>query len=183
MTGSDRVRYHTTRETVPEDGRHHFDAIEASRGEILGPFAVLLNSPELAGRTADLGTYVRFESTLSDADRELAILTTAREFDCPYEWAMHQPIAVEAGVSDAALDVVSERRETDRLDDEAVVIEYGRELFGERSVSDETFDAAFDRYGERGVVELTATMGYYAMIACVLNAFEVRPNADQPQLH
>jgi 4-carboxymuconolactone decarboxylase len=30
------------------------------------------------------------------------------------------------------------------------------------------------------VTELTATMGYYAMLACVLNAFEVLPDEETP---
>ena len=183
MTSSDRVQYHTTRETVSEAGERHFDAIKESRGEILGPFAVLLNSPELAGRTAELGAYVRFGSSLPDADREIAILTTARTFDCAYEWAMHQPIAVEAGVSEATLEAISEEQQTDHLNDtEAIAIEYGRELFEEHTISEDTFEAALDQYGESGVVELTATMGYYSMIACVLNAFNVYPEPDQPQL-
>jgi 4-carboxymuconolactone decarboxylase len=183
MTGSDRVRYHTDRETVPEGHRHHYDDIEESRGGVRGPFAVLLNSPELAGRIGHLGAYVRFEGELSDADRELAILTTARAFDCAYEWAAHAPIAIESGVGERTLDVVAESRPTDDLaDDEAIVVEYGRELFGDHAVSDATFEAALDRFGESGVTELTGTMGYYAMIACVLSAFEVQPRADRPQL-
>lgn len=183
MTGSDRVRYHTDRETVPEGQRHHYDAIAESRDGVSGPFSVLLNSPELAGRIGHLGTYVRFEGELPDADRELAILTTARAFDCAYEWAIHAPIATEAGVSEAAIDAVAESKSTDDLDvGEAVVIEYGRELFGDHAVSDATFEAALDRFGESGVTELTGTMGYYAMIAGVLNAFEVSPSADRPRL-
>lgn len=183
MTGTDRVTYHTARETVPAGQRHHYDDIEASRDEVSGPFSVLLNSPELAGRVAHLGAYVRFESELPDADRELAILTTGRAFDCAFEWASHLPIATEAGVSEAAIDVVAQRRPTDELDEaEALVVDYGRELFEKREVSPATFEAALERYGESGVVELTGTMGYYAMVACVLNAFEVDPGADRPQL-
>ncbi len=183
MTGSDRVRYHTDRESVPEGHRHHYDDIAESRGGVRGPFAVLLNSPELAGRIGHLGAYVRFEGELPDADRELAILTTARAFDCAYEWAAHVPIAAEAGVSESAIDAVAESSPTDDLaTGEAVVVEYGRELFGDHAVSDATFEAALDRFGESGVTELTGTMGYYAMIACVLNAFEVSPSSDRPQL-
>lgn len=183
MTGSDRVQYHTSRETVPEDGRHHYDAIEASRGHVSGPFSVLLNSPELAGRIGHLGAYVRFDSELPDADRELAILTTARAFDCAYEWAAHVPIAEEAGVRSAAIDAVADSLSAEGLDGrERTIVEYGRELFEEHAVSDDTFEAAIERFGESGVTELTGTMGYYAMLACALNAFEVFPRSDQPQL-
>ena len=183
MAGSDRIQYHTTRETVPEGGREYFDSIEESRGRVRGPFSVLLNSPELAGRIGHVGAYVRFESELPDDERELAILTTARAFDCAFEWAAHAPIARAAGLDESTIDVVAESKPADELEgNERIIVEYGRELFGDRRVSDETYEAAFERFGESGVTELTATMGYYSMIACVLNAFEVFPGTDQPRL-
>jgi 4-carboxymuconolactone decarboxylase len=183
MTGSDRIQYITSREEVPKEHRHHYDAIAESRGGVRGPFSVLLNSPELAGRVGHLGAYVRYEGELPDADRELAILATARAFDCAFEWAAHEPIARKAGVGDRTIEIVANSEPTDDLDEgERVIVEYSRELFEEHSVSDGTFDAAFDRFGESGITELTGTMGYYAMLACALNAFEVSPEPDQPSL-
>ena len=183
MAGSDRASYVSDREAVPEEHRHHFDTIEESRGSVRGPFAILMHSPELAGRTAHLGAYVRFEGELPDADRELAILTTARAFDCAYEWAGHVPIARDAGVREEALDVVAEEGPTADLDEaERVVVEYARELLSDHRVSEATFEAALDRFGVTRLVELTATCGYYAMNACTLNAFEVYPDEDQPTL-
>jgi len=40
-------------------------------------------------------------------------------------------------------------------------------------VSETTFQALYARLGERGLVELTATIGYYAMLACTLNALDL----------
>ncbi len=59
----------------------------------------------------------------------------------------------------------------------AVVARLCRELFSDHRVSAATFDAAKARFGVQGVTELPATMGYYAMLACFLNAFEVEPAA------
>ena len=61
-------------------------------------------------------------------------------------------------------------------DDERLVIRYGRELLRDKRVSEGTFSAARDRFGVQGVTELTATLGYYAMLACALNAFGVAPD-------
>ena len=178
-----RVPYLTDREQVAEDGREHYDSIAESRGGVRGPFAVLLSSPEVAGRIGHLGAYVRYESGLPDAVRELAIVTTAREFDCAYEWAAHEPIAREAGVRDEAIDVVAERGSPDDLTaTEALVVTYGRHLFGDHAIPDDLFEDAKAEFGVEGVVELTATMGYYSMIACVLNAFEVKPGEGSPEL-
>jgi 4-carboxymuconolactone decarboxylase len=120
-----------------------FDSIASSRGRLGGPFAVLMSSPEVEGRTAHLGAYIRYESTLSDADRELAIITTSREWDCSYEWSAHAPLALEAGVRQEAVDIVAHRGPTESLiDAEAAVVRYGRELLHPRRVSDATFKAA-----------------------------------------
>lgn len=178
-----RVPYLTDREQISEDGHEAYDSIAESRGHVGGPFGVLLNSPEVADRVGHLGAYVRFESELADPVRELAILTTAREFDCAYEWAAHEPIARDAGVREAAIEAVADRESTDDLaDEESLVVRYGRHLFGEYAVPDPLFEAAEERFGVGGVVELTATMGYYSMIACVLNAFEVIPEEGSPEL-
>ena len=178
-----RVPYLTDRDEVPEPGREQYDSIAESRGGVRGPFAVLLNSPEIAGRIGHLGAYVRYESGLPDAVRELAILTTAREFDCAYEWAAHEPIAREVGVRDQAIEAVADRDSPDDLTEtESLVVAYGRHLFGGHSVPDALFEDAKAEFGVEGVVELTATMGYYSLIACVLNAFEVESSEGGPEL-
>ena len=173
----------TSRDDVPSEYGHIFDAIAESRGRVSGPFSMLLHSPEVAGRTAHLGAYIRFESTLSPADRELAIITTSREFDCDFEWSAHEPLAREAGVRAEAVDAVANRAGVESLlEEEAVVVRYARELFRDHRVSDETFEAARSRLGDQGVTELTATLGYYAMLACALNAYEVEPAPGTPRL-
>ncbi len=178
-----RIHQITKKEEIPSDKRHIVDAIIQSRGQITGPFPTLLHSPEVAGRVAHLGAYLRFESTLPPADKELAILTAAREFDCNYEWAAHVILARKAGVHEEAITIVANQGPLGTLTaDEALVIQYGRELFRKHQVSETTFQAAKARYGEQGLVELTATMGYYGMIACVLNAFAVEPAPDAPHL-
>ena len=183
MTEQARIPFITEREQLSEDQRHNYDSIVESRGGVRGPFGVLLNSPEVAGRVGHLGAYIRFEGELPGTVRELAILTAAREFDCAFEWAAHEPIARDEGVREEAIDAVAHRAPVDDLTEtEALVVRYGRELFREHEVADATFRSAEDRFDERGVVELTATMGYYGMIACMLNAFEVMPSDDSPEL-
>ena len=178
-----RVPLIEQRGDVPEEATHHFDSIASSRGRISGPFAVLLNSPEVAGRAAHLGAYIRFESTLDPDIKELAIISAAREFDCDYEWSAHVVLARQAGVRAEAIDAVANRGPLDSLtSDESLVIGYGREMFRKKRVSDATFDAARERFGVQGVTELTATMGYYGMLACALNTFEVEPAADAERL-
>lgn len=174
-----RMPFVTDREALPEDQRHSYDLIADSRGGVPGPFGVLLNSPELGGRIGHLGAYVRFEGELADDDRELAILATAREFDCAFEWAAHVPIAREAGVREAAIDAVADEADVaDLRDRERLIVRYARHLLRDHAIPDDLFERAKGTFGESGITELTATIGYYAMIACTLNAFEVLPEGD-----
>ena len=166
------------RQELPEAKRDVYDEIVGSRGSIVGPFGVLLNSPEAARRIAHLGAYIRFESTLSPATREIAILVAGREADCQFEWTYHEPEAREAGVSAAAITSIRDKRDIDGLsDDEAIPARYCQELIRNKRVSAETFQQAHQRLGDQGITELTATVGYYTMLACVLNAMEVEPEA------
>lgn len=176
MPNSDRVPFITDRADVPPDGDPRYDSIAESRGRIVAPFAVLLNSPELAGRVADVGAYIRFEGALSPRDRELAILTTARERECAFEWAAHVPIAEDAGVERAAIDAIEARRDSDAFHGEAgELVAFCWELAATNRIAAATYEPVHERLGDQGVVELVATVGYYSMIACVLNAFEVLP--------
>ncbi len=173
----------TDREEIPEEQRHIYDEIESSRGQVRAPFSLLLNSPDVAGYTAKLGAYIRFESALPPATRELAILTTAREFDCSFEWAHHVPLAVEATVRQEAIDVVANDGPLEELTaHETIIVRYGRELFREHRVSEEAYRTARARLGDRGLMELTATMGYYSMMACTINALEIATPPGAPVL-
>ena len=172
----------TRREDVPEEAHHIFDAIVRSRGGVRGPLAVLLHSPEVAARVAHLGAYLRFESSLPAPDRELAIITSAREIESEYEWASHAPLAREAGVREEVINIVGRRGNLDELNErEATVVRYTQELLRQRRISNTVFEAARRQLGNRGVMELTATVGYYAMVAYVLFACEVPPPAGGPR--
>ena len=166
----------TSRDAVPAEHLAAYDSIAASRGGVRGPFSMLMHSPVLAERTAHLGAYIRFESGLSPLDRELATLAVAFGLQCEYEATAHVPLAAAAGVSEQALEAIRERGSTAGLPaEQAQVIEFARELLHDHRVNDATFRAVRDRLGDQGTVELAATVGYYAMLACTLNACEVKP--------
>jgi 4-carboxymuconolactone decarboxylase len=132
-----------------------------------------MNSPELAGRAAHLGAYIRFESTLTGPIRELAILTTVREFECIYPWTGHVRIAREEGVADETIEVIADNKSVESLDPlEQLVIQFARQLLRDTRIDDSIFDATKDHLGTQGVVELAGTIGYYSTMSCVLNAVD-----------
>ncbi len=167
-----RIPAVTDRDQVPEDQRPVWDAIVASRGSVRGPFALLMHSPEVAGRVAHVGTFVRFESSLEPTARELAAMVTAHLLDCEYEVAAHERQAREAGVPDATLQAIRGDRFGEVDAEYRWVCDLTRQLVVDHRIAPAAFDEARGRLGERGLVELTATIGYYAMIAATLNAFE-----------
>lgn len=166
-----RVPLLNSRELVPEASLEVFDEIIASRGRITPTFGVMLHSPELSRRVAHLGTLIRFESSLPVPVREMAALTAAHIGKCAYEWGAHQASSREHGISEAAIETLLQERAVDGLNEiEALVIRYGRQLLRDHVVDEETFEAARARFGEQGVIDLSATIGYYSMVGCVLNA-------------
>ena len=170
-------------EDVAPAHRDVWTRIAKSRGSVVGPFAALLHSPVLADRTAELGAYIRFDSGLSAMDREIVILSVARALDCHFEWAYHVREARKAGVSAQAIAAIRERRAPAGLSEaEAEIVGYVSQLLVTHRADDRTVAALRARLGVQGLVELTATIGYYAMLACTLNAFDVRPDAGEEEL-
>ena len=172
-----RIPMISTKDQLPSEHHAAWDLIAQSRGQVAGPFGVLLHSPEVAKRAAHLGAYIRFESALSGEQRELAILATARAMDCRYEWAAHVPLAKKAGVRSEAIATLRDRRAPAGLTPaEAQIVAYVTDLLRAHRVADAAFTAMRERFGTQALVELTTTAGYYALIASTLNAFDVQPD-------
>jgi 4-carboxymuconolactone decarboxylase len=141
------------------------------RGSLRGPFHALLRCPELADRVRHLGDYVRFESTVPAALRELAILLVARFWSAHYEWNAHRKHATAAGLDPSIADAIELGQRPAKLSpDETLVYNLVRELLHDKDISDPTFAAAKARFGERMLIELIGTAGYYGLVSLVLNA-------------
>lgn len=157
--------------------------VRARGGPVFGPFVPLLRSPELMTRVRALGDYLRFEGALPAPLRELVILMTAREWSQPFEWAVHYQAATAAGLSAAVADAIAEGRRPDRLsDDEAALWAFCSELARNRSVSDPTYDAVRQRFGDQAVIETVGLTGYYTLLAMVLNTARTPAAGASPPL-
>jgi 4-carboxymuconolactone decarboxylase len=157
----------------------------AGRGvPIFGPFVPLLRSPEVMLGDQRLADYLRFKTVLPPRLRELAILITAREWTQQYEWDVHCPIAMGAGLSPEIAKAVAEGRRPAKMpEEEEVVYEFCVELHRNRSVSDPTYARVLAQFGEQGVIDLVALNGFYTLQAMVLNAARTPlPKGSQPAL-
>jgi 4-carboxymuconolactone decarboxylase len=156
---------------TPEQRRAAEELVRGRRGALFGPFVPLLRSPQLLERAQRLGEYLRYDSALPARLRELAILVTARHFRQAYEWHVHAPAGIDAGLASITVaEIAAGRRPQSLRDDEAVVHDFCTELNTRHEVRDETYAAALALLGEHGLVDLCGTCGYYGLLALVMNA-------------
>ena len=143
----------------------------ASRpGPLGGPFNVWLRSPGMGNIIQQLGAEIRFRSSLPSRLNEMAILITARKWTSQYEWHAHRKVALEAGLDPVVAEAIAQGRRPAKMSaDEAIVYDFSRELHETQGVSDATYKAALDRFGERGVVDLIAVNGFYVLVSMCLN--------------
>ena len=159
---------------TPEQKRIVDGIVAGPRGGLRGPFPAMLRSPEVAERFQKLGEYLRFDSSIPTALNELAILVTAREWSAQYEWYAHHLLAMKAGLPPAIAEAVAEGRKPDGMDaDQALVWQFCTELHKTKQVSDASYAATKDRFGERGIIDLIAVSGYYVAVAMTLNVAQV----------
>ena len=144
------------------------------RGAVIGPFIATLRSPELTRRLQRLGEYLRYEAALPEKLREMAILLTAREWTQGFEWETHAPLAEKAGLSAATIAAIGDARVPASMErGESLVYDVCTEVCRDRAVSDATYVAAVKEFGEQGVVDLIAIVGYYTTLAMILNVAQV----------
>jgi 4-carboxymuconolactone decarboxylase len=139
--------------------------------DLFGPFVPLLSSPELMTRVSALGEYLRFRSALPPPLSELAILITAAHWRQQYEWDVHAPIALQAGIPQDTLDAIWRGDTPDGLDAEQLALhDLCVAVHRDRTVFPALHDRAKAALGEQGAVDAIAICGYYALLAMVLNS-------------
>lgn len=172
------------REEMSEAQRRVADAVlSGPRGGLRGPFPALLRKPKLAECARMLSDCIRYDNVLPAPLRELAIIIVARHWDAHYAWYAHSTIALDEGLGPAIVDAIARGEEPDGLGiDEKIVYDFSRGLLKKNDVSDATYDAALARFGEAGVVDLSATIGFYCFVAVTLNMLREEVPEDGKRL-
>lgn len=162
--GGQRISAQRTEGTLPPDidpvSRNRLPSIKPG---VEGAAAIRLHAS---------GVSVRWASPLGRQLTELAILTTAREHDQPYEWSLHEMEAVAVGLNPAIIDGVRHRRPITGLPDkESIIIQMGREIAGTHKLSSSTYARALKLLGKRDLVDVVELMATYSATAVRLTAF------------
>ena len=170
----------TSKEQVDKTHQAVVDSIVLSRGALQGPFTMFLHSPELAGRLAHLGAYVRFEGSLDMRVRVLVAMTVARELEAVYVWGAQTGGARRLGVPESTITAIRENHSRGIPAEDAQIVEFTRQLMRKHRVDEATVKALTGRFGNDGFIQLTGAIGYYSMLAMTVNACELEaaPGAE-----
>lgn len=178
----DRFQPLTWEQMTPEQ-RKMTDRAVAQRGTG-GSFNISVRDPDGGQLFFDMGDRVRFHMAVPDKLKELAIILTARYWGAQFEWLAHRRAAVQAGLSEDKVKAIAEgRRPAGMSADEQAVYNFITELFRTRQSSDAVFAAVKNVAGERGVVDLIVSAGYYQAVSMFMNTDRLPVNANQqPEL-
>jgi 4-carboxymuconolactone decarboxylase len=171
--------------SMTDEQRRVYDAMVHGprRSPPVGPLAAAMHRPGLAEAWSALGLVLRFNSSFPPRLREFVILLVGRFWDCQFEWFSHEAEARKAGLSAESIETLRQGGATFAASDEQAIHDYAIELLRHHHASDATYQPVLAAYGPAGIVELTALIGYYAMVALTLNAHEIGvPDGAQPPL-
>lgn len=171
-----RIPLPAQREDLADDAqRAVWDSVVAGpRGRVIGPLRAAIHAPDLARAWSALGESLRFGTSLGKRLSELAIIVTGRRWSAQVEWYVHAQAAADAGLEAEVITAIRDGgapRFTQAED--AMVYDYVRLLLRDGTVPAALHARVTSRFGIKGVVELTALVGYYSMVAMTLNAHEV----------
>jgi 4-carboxymuconolactone decarboxylase len=155
----------------------------ARKVPVFGPFEPMMYSPRLMSQARAMGDYLRYKSAIGNTLSELVILITAHEWTQNYEWAVHYPIALKAGIrKEIADDIAAGRRPTGMNSNEEAVFDFTGELLRNKHVSDVTFERARSKLGAKGVIDMTGIVGYYSFLAMQLNVAQYQVSVESKKL-
>ncbi|MEY4365672.1 MAG: hypothetical protein RLZZ305_1016 [Actinomycetota bacterium] len=143
-------------------------------GSLVGPFNLMVHEPRLGGALQRLGGIILYRGSLPARAREMAILCVAADKQSAFERSAHEAIGRSAGLTDAEMAAIADRAPLALADPvEACVLRVSRALLEEGDLDDAAYSTAVGVLGEAGLIELSAVIGYYSMVALQLRLFRV----------
>ncbi len=168
-----RLKLLSPGEMTDDQRQTYEESIASKRGSPPPPMMAWLNSPEMARHATRLGAFLRYDTSLTPALSELAILVTARHWTSHYEWYAHKKMALDGGLDPAIIEAIRQRRSPTFDDPKAQVIyDVAKSLHEARGVAKPLYDDAVRLLGDRGLVEIIGLCGYYTMVSMTLNTYE-----------
>ncbi|MGQ7932344.1 carboxymuconolactone decarboxylase family protein [Paraburkholderia sp. D1E] len=176
-----RIPFFSPDSMTAEQERVYRAVVDGPRGTVVGPLRAALHRPELADRWQRFGEILRYGTTLPARLTELAIVVTARRWNSQLEWHIHAESALRAGLNQAVLDAIRTGAQP-AFDDaeEADIYEFTRQLQQTGNVGEDVYQRVMCRWGNVGIVELGAVIGYYTLVSMTLNVHQISLPANVP---
>ena len=144
----------------------------------LNVFRMVAGAPRAVRPFMALGRAV-LSTALDARRREIAVLRVAHATHAPYEWAQHEQLARNAGVTKAEIEAIGSEDPVTSLDEERnLICRVADEVSREVRLSDEALEQILDRYGPREATELIMLVSYYNMVSRFLESTRVEPEDD-----
>jgi alkylhydroperoxidase family enzyme len=164
------------REQLSPEHQKIWDHINATRSGGGGPYSMLLHSPAMAQHFAATEDYFRTSSLLPDADREIIILTAAREVDAHYAWSRHEVRAHNVGIRPEVIEALRAKAPAERFaGKERLLVEFTRTVMRDHTLPDDLFERMESEFGRAKFIEAVGLLGHYITIGTVIRLFDVRP--------
>jgi 4-carboxymuconolactone decarboxylase len=167
-----------TREGLSAEQLQIWDRIFEGRTGGGGPYSMLMHSPEMAQHFAATEDYFRNNSLLPDADREIIILTAAREVSARYAWTRHEIRAHKVGIKPEVIEALRNHEDVGKFTGrERLLVEFTRTLMQQHELPDALFKSMESEFGRAKFIEAVGLLGHYITIGTVIRMFDVQPPA------
>jgi 4-carboxymuconolactone decarboxylase len=164
------------REDLSSEHQKIWDHINSARSGGGGPYSMLLHSPAMAQHIAATEDYFRTSSLLPDLDREIIILTAAREVEARYAWSRHEIRAHNVGIRPEVIEALRAKASVDQFTGkERLLVEFTRTLMHDHTLPEDLFARMESEFGRAKLVEAVGLLGHYITIGTVIRMFEVEP--------
>ncbi len=165
--------------TMSEEQKTEYESFTRSRkpnpdGSLGGPFDPWLLNPELSHRLRGLGGMLWVRTSLDRGLVELAISITGKVWEANVEWTAHAPRAVEYGVPQSVMDEVLAGKRPNGTPEQVLMYDICMTMHNDKKLPLSLYKQAVEAFGEQGLVEIMAIIGYYTLVSMTLNAFEVQ---------
>jgi hypothetical protein len=148
----------------------------------LGQNGIRMEIPEVEEIYLKQTALVREKSGLEPKYRELAVLVATREANNKSEFVISASRGIASKhLSPQVVEIVRKEQDTKGLEEkEALIIQFGRELFNQPKVSSKTFAEVERNFGRKATLGITLTMGHYAANTLVMKAYDLQPPPSLP---
>lgn len=151
-----------------------WDRIMSGKTGGSSPYSILIHAPLMADHLSAVENYFRHQGMLDTRDKEIIILTVARELGARFPWSRHEIRARQAGVRDETIEALRAHGPLDALTErERFMVDVARSLLHERRLSDALFSRALAELGPGRLVETVGLVSHYNMISSVANVFDL----------